>query len=298
MEEIRTDLAFESRNFYLSRNNIKDLPETKIETEENEIYKINRVSISSDSAASKIGKKKGNYITIHSKHISSGLFTEDLSLVLAKELSSLIPKGKEKGLAFVAGLGNKSVTPDALGPEVLTMLIVTRHLSDEFPKDSSLSSLCALAPGVLGITGIESAEIFKAVAQKVKPDYVIAIDALASASPSHVGTTIQISDTGINPGSGVHNRRSALNEDSLGVPVIALGVPTVSDSKSVILNTFSPLIKEELIEEVLKKEESNLMVTPKNIDAIILRAAAILSRGINLSVHKGLQYNEITEYIS
>ncbi len=298
MEEIRTDLAFESRDFYLAKNNLRHLPEAKTEAEENEIYKINRVFISSNSAAEKIGKKKGKYITIHSPHISSGLYTEELSLVLAKELSALLPHDKEKSLAFVAGLGNKSVTPDALGPQTLSMLIVTRHLAHEFPKDSSLSALCALAPGVLGITGIESAEIFKAVSEKVKPDYIIAIDALASASPSHVGTTIQLSDTGINPGSGVQNRRSALNEETLGVPVIAIGVPTVSDSASVIISAFSPHVSRDILEDVLKNEGNNLIVTPKNIDAIILRASAILSRGINLSVHKGLDYDDITEYIS
>ncbi len=298
MEEIRTDLAFESRNFYLTKNNLKELSDAKVETEENEIYKINRVFVSSDSAAEKIGKKKGKYITIHSEHISSGLYTEELSIALSKELSSLLPNTDKKSLAFVAGLGNTAVTPDAVGPKTLSMLIVTRHILENFKTDESLSPLCALAPGVLGITGIESAEIFKAVAGRVKPDYIIAIDALASASPSHVGTTIQLSDTGINPGSGVNNRRTALNEETLGVPVIALGVPTVSDSKSVIISTFSKIISEDVLNNILRKEEKNLIVTPKNIDAIILRASAILSRGVNLAVHKGLDYRQITEYIS
>lgn len=306
MNEIRTDLAFESRNFYLKEKCVTEIPGIKAESVKSDIYSVTRVIIETKDAAEKINKPVGKYITIHSPHIKTGLYTKELSEALAKELSSLIPKTKKAPLTFVAGLGNSKVTPDAIGPMVLSSLIVTRHLRDS-AEDLNLSPLSALAPGVLGITGIETAEILQAVKDKIKPDYIIAIDALASRSASNVGCTIQISDTGISPGSGVNNRRNALNEETFALPVIALGVPTVSDSSAILYDTLKELsdkisennypLSDEMIKSLIHTNE-NLMVTPKDIDAIVMRASAILSRGINLCIHDKLSYEEISDYIS
>ncbi len=309
MSEIRTDLALESRNFYFRRNNIRELNGIVVNTVKTDIYTKTEVFVQTKEASEKIGKPLGNYITIQSEYIESGLYTEELSTVLSEELTKLLPRHKEEPLIFVAGLGNRAVTPDALGPEVVSSLIVTRHLPEKSKKDLSLSHLSALAPGVLGITGIESSEIIYAVSEKIKPDCIIAIDALASGSASHVGCTIQLSDTGINPGSGVHNRRTALNEKTLGVPVISVGVPTVSDISSILCEAFEEIIdaskpglseaeKKEVLKNFLTMHSEDSMVTPKNIDAVISRAALILSRGINLAVHENLDYSSISDYTS
>lgn len=310
MTEMRTDLAFEARDFYLNRQNAKTIDGIKAETKESDNYKITRVKIETENAAEKLKKPMGNYITIHSKHITTGLFTEALSEILADELSKIMPKRDKKSLVFAAGLGNDKVTPDSIGPKVISELIVTRHIFNSSPEDISyLSPLCALAPGVLGITGIETAEIFRAVSEKVMPDFIIAIDALASASSLNVGTTIQLSDTGINPGSGVNNRRSALNQKTLGVPVIVIGVPTVADSCSAAAeavrnealkenSVISKEAAEKIAENILSDYSGEMMVTPKNIDAIVSRASVIISRAINMAVHKELSYTDVTDYVS
>ena len=309
MNEIRTDLALESRNFYLKQNNLKELDGITANIEKTDIYTKTEVSIKTKEASEKIGKPSGNYITIQSEFIESGLFTEELSAVFSSELIKLIPCRKKNPLIFAAGLGNLAVTPDALGPKVVSSLIVSRHLPEKSKNDLSLSHLSALAPGVLGITGIETAEIIHSIAEKIKPDCIIAIDALASASASHVGCTIQLSDTGINPGSGVNNRRTALNEDTLGVPVISVGVPTVSDISSILKGAFEEIInvsgislsdeeKRTALNRFLVMHSENAMVTPKNIDAVISRAALILSRGINLAVHRNLDYHTLSDYTS
>ncbi len=309
IKDIRTDLAFEAGNFYMKKNNLKTLPGVESYTIKNGIYTVTHVKIQNKEASLKIGKPMGNYITIHSEHIKTGLFTEELSLILAEELKKLIPKNKKNPLILAAGLGNTAVTPDSIGPKVVSSLIITRHLSPSAATDLSLSPLCALAPGVLGITGIETAEIFSCLAEKISPDCVIAIDALASRDSSHVGCTIQLSDTGINPGSGVNNRRAALNESTLQVPVIVVGIPTVSDASAVLHDAISDILvsanaligdseSEKIIDEYLSSNSENMMVTPKNIDAIIHRASVILSRGINLAVHKELDYQSVSDYIS
>lgn len=310
MTEMRTDLAFEARDFYFRGQSVKSIEGIKFETEESDHYKITRVKIETKEASEQLKKPVGNYITIHSKHITTGLFTEALSEILAGELSKIMPKRNKNSLVFAAGLGNDKVTPDAIGPKVVSELIVTRHIFNSSPEDISyLNPLCALAPGVLGITGIETAEIFRSVTDKVKPDFIIAIDALASASSLNVGTTIQLSDTGINPGSGVNNRRSALNKETLGVPVIVIGVPTVSDSccaaAEVLRNEAlkeNPVISEEsadkLAENILSDYSGQMMVTPKNIDAIVSRASVIISRAVNMAVHPELSYTDVTDYVS
>ncbi len=309
MTFLRTDLAFEAGSFYLKQKKDAKNEGITIKTHENDFCSVTDVLIENETAAAKIQKSVGRYITIKSPHISYGTETERLCKVFAESLSSLFPSLSPSSLIFVVGLGNSKVTPDALGPDVLRRLIVTRHfLSDKDKSDDFLHPLCALSPGVLGITGIETAEIVKSVSEKVKPDLIIAIDALASRSPSHVGETIQLSDTGINPGSGVNNRRNALNEKTLGVPVIAVGVPTVSDSSSILYdavynalsktNMYSDAELDEKASEIVSEKSDSMMVSPKNIDAVIERSALIISRGINMAVHPSLSYSEVVDYTS
>lgn len=285
MLEVRTDLAFESHSLTLKKNRAEKIDGIFSETEKESTHSVTRVTVKTEAAAKKIKKPVGSYITLHSKHISSGLFTEELSKALGNELKKLLPKTESAPLVLVAGLGNSAVTPDCVGPRVLSELIITRHIKKADEGFFDLRPVCALAPGVLGITGMESAEIFSAVCEKVKPDIIIAVDALAAGDIANLGTTIQLSDTGISPGSGVHNRRNALNRETLNVPVIALGIPTVCD-----LSAVQPSASQQYSESI--------MVTPKNIDAIISRACTVISRGLNLALQDGLSYSEIVDFTS
>ena len=192
-----------------------------------------------------IGKPIGTYITIESPELIH--FDEDTeektSRLFSEELSYLINPDSNKTI-LVVGLGNWNVTPDALGPKVVSKLMITRHLKELMPEqvEEGVSTVCALSPGVLGITGIETGEIILGVASQIKPDVIIAIDALASRKMERVSTTIQLSNTGISPGSGVGNKRMGLNEKLLGVPVIAVGVPTVVDAATMANDTIDLVI--------------------------------------------------------
>jgi spore protease len=226
---------------------------------------------------------------------------------------------------MVVGLGNRSVTPDALGPKVISRILVTRHIKQELPEalgsEGEVRSVCAITPGVMGITGIETAEIIKGVADKVKPDIIIAIDALAARRTSRINAAIQVSDTGINPGSGMGNKRAALNEQTLGCPVIAIGVPTVIDAATLVndamdrildtmiaaapeggsfYETLKSLEREEkyyVIAEALNPYAGNMFVTPKEVDSVIDRLANIISNAINIALHPGIGQEDINKYI-
>lgn len=285
MFEVRTDLAFESHNMILKNNRSEKTDGIASQTEKYDTHSITRVKVKTKSAAEKIKKPIGSYVTLHSEHISSGLFTEELSKALASELKAFLPHEQSYPLVLVAGLGNSAVTPDSIGPRVVSELIITRHIKKADEGFFSLRPVCALAPGVLGITGMESAEIFSAVCDKIKPDIIIAVDALAAADIENLGTTLQLSDTGISPGSGVHNRRNALNRETLNAPVIALGIPTVCDLAAVQPSAATAY-------------GESIMVTPKSIDAIVSRASTIISRGLNLALQSDLSYSEITDFTS
>ncbi|MCR4718347.1 MAG: GPR endopeptidase, partial [Firmicutes bacterium] len=210
---------------------------------------------------------------------------------------------------LVVGLGNKYITPDALGPKAVSYLVVTNHIKqgNDFLGDS-FSRVCAVVPGVLGTTGIETTDIIKGVADKIKPDLIIAVDALASRSMDRISNTVQISDTGISPGSGVENKREGVNEEALGVKVIAIGVPTVVDAATVASDSIDAALEEqngdfekisrEKIYSALAKNVGNMMVTPKDIDSVIEKASKTVANGINLALHKNLSLEEIESYIS
>ena len=204
---------------------------------------------------------------------------------LAAEIESFIPEGD----ILVAGLGNNDITPDALGPQAAAKVLATRHLRDELDNDeeqflTSLRRVSSFAGGVLGQTGIESAEMIRAICRELKPAAVIAVDALACSDVSRLGTTIQISDSGISPGSGVANTRRELSQRVLGVPVIAVGVPTVVDMHTIVRSFTEAEIGEEL---------PNMMVTPRDIDRLTERASQLIAFGINLALQPTMSFEDV-----
>ncbi len=246
--EVRTDLALEAHQSATEKFNESNIPGVEMTTEDTADIKITRLHVLDDEGAKSIGKVPGKYITIE----IPGLRRQDSELnhrvtqTFAKELQHFL---KEIDIAddatcLIIGLGNWNVTPDALGPKVVENLLVTRHLFELMPEnvDPNYRNVSALSPGVLGITGIETGDIVFSVVNETKPDFVIAVDALASRSLERVNTTIQISDSGIHPGSGIGNKRKAISRETLHIPVIAIGVPTVVDAVSVASDTIDFLL--------------------------------------------------------
>jgi spore protease len=251
-----------------------------------ENFKITEIEIENDECGQKIGKPKGHYVTLENSSLS--LFSGDYNNMV-HELSEEIGKFIPKGHIMVSGLGNDDITPDALGVYTAENIIATRHLKGEMQEDEffrSLRPVSVLVSGVIGNTGIETMEIIKSVTDKIKPSAVIAVDALACADMSRLGTTIQISDSGICPGSGVQNKRKELSAKTLGVPVIAIGVPTVMDMYTIIENCTGKNADENI---------PNMLVTPKDIDKIINHCSMLISMGINLALQDNLSFEDIEE---
>lgn len=327
-KNIRTDLALEAHELVREQSaNVAaeaGLPGIEIENAGTNQIRVSRVRVVSPQGEASIGKPMGNYITLEVpglKENDQDLF-ENTCKMLARELSPLF-KISEKAAALIVGLGNWNVTPDALGPKVVSSVMVTRHLLEYVPEqvDKGVRPVCAIAPGVLGITGIETGEIIRGIVDRVKPELIIAIDALASRKLERVSTTIQISDTGISPGSGVGNKRMELSQKTLGIPVIAIGVPTVVDAATMANDTIDMVIdsmisqapkdsafynmlkgmdrneKYNMIQEVLKPYSANLIVTPKEIDDIIERISKIIANGLNIALHKGIGLDDVNRYV-
>lgn len=311
--EKRTDLALEAHEIYAEEQQVDKINGVDISTFKKDGISVTRVKILNDDGRRALKKPIGDYVTLEIPeyvHETQENF-DSIIKMFSKELARMMPKRTKDSVILVVGLGNRNITADALGPKVVDGLLVTRHLFDLMPEDISdgLVPVCAISPGVLGITGIETNEIIKGVTQRVKPDVIIAIDALASRSISRVMTTIQLSNTGIKPGGGVGNERGGLDIETLGVPVIAIGVPTVVDAATMANDTIDMVIesisshtqkgtafykmleeidkneKYALIDEVLKKSFVNLVVTPKEVDEIIDDLAEIISDGINICMH-------------
>ncbi len=244
-------------------------------------FQITEIRITDSAAGKAFGKPQGTYITLSGGSLSG--FSEyypEMTEEFALELRKLLP---EEGLVFVAGLGNQQITPDALGVRVTEKIIATRHLQQELAAEEeeflrNLRPVSALAGGVLGQTGIESAELIQAVAEKIHPSVILAVDALACTAPERLGRTIQIADTGIAPGSGVSNHRTALNRETLGVPVIGIGVPTVINTR------------------YLSETAPEMTVAPRDIDRLVTQAAHLLGCGINLAVHPEMHYADIANF--
>ena len=326
MINIRTDLVLEAREIY--KENHKNEPDIDgievVEESENDI-KVTTIKVKDQNGAEKIGKPKGNYITIDIPKFTAydGETMDRVSIVLSEVLERLITIDIEKTV-LVVGLGNWQVTPDALGPKVTEKIMITRHLKTIMPEiiDDSVRPVCSVEPGVLGITGIETAEIIKGVVEKIKPDLVICIDALAARRVERVNATIQIGDTGISPGAGVGNNRKQINEENLGVKVIAIGVPTVVDAVTITNDTIDLVVdsliknssngtefykmlksldkneKENLIKEVTaSKNNTDMIVTPKDIDLIINSLSKIIANGINMALQPNIDMEEINKFM-
>ncbi len=302
-------MADEANAIYKGKKSYIDGVDTEYITDDS--VSITKVYITNENGEKEIGKPIGTYVTIDSPDIRAN--DEEICQktidILTRELKSMM-KINNDATVLVVGLGNWNVTPDALGPKVVSELKVTRHLFQHLPEsvNDDMRPMCAVSPGVLGITGIETGEIVKGVVDMVKPDIVIAIDALASRRMDRISTSIQIADTGISPGSGIGNKRKALDKAYLGVPVIAVGVPTVVDAATVANDAIELLIecidqnlddnaklksfvkmfdtdgRYPLIKEVLSPYVGDLVVTPKEVDGIIEEVSHIIASSINNAV--------------
>lgn len=270
--------------------------------------RITRVKVMNEEGARALGKKPGNYTTVEMPGRFYGMqkIYEDMCRVCAKELKKLTDPflKDDDSSVFVVGLGNWNITADALGPKVVKSLMVTRHLKEYIPEeiDEGIRPVSAFAPGVLGITGIETAELVKGVSDKLKPDLIIAIDALCSRRAERVNSTVQFCDTGITPGEGVGNKRKAMDYECLGVPVIAIGVPTVVDASAIADETLEAVEKcsdAKMAEEVydfVSERFGNMIVAPKEVDAVTDDLSRVIANGINISLHSGIKLSDIDKY--
>lgn len=324
---IRTDLAIEVTEMLTSQDKVSNIEGVEVnieESKENDIV-VTWVKILNEVGEKSMGKPVGNYVTIESSAMKENdvLAHEKIVDIFSKNLIKLCNLSSNSTILLV-GLGNWNVTPDALGPKVISKTLVTRHLKDILPEeiDEAVRPVSAISPGVMGITGIETSEIVKGVVERLKPDIVIAIDALAARKSSRINSTIQMSDTGVAPGAGLGNKRKVLNQETLGVPVIAIGVPTVVDAGTLVNDTIDILIdsilaevkngsefyemlkdldKEEkynLISQVLNPYTGNLFVTPKEVDAVIERLSKIIANAINIAMHPAIDFDDINRYLN
>jgi spore protease len=262
---------------------------------------ITEVNIETQKAANALGKPRGTYITIEAAQMieeDTG-YHREISKVLSRELKKFLPENYSNSKILIVGLGNRQVTPDALGPKVIDHLFITRHLIKEYGKYllefDKCCSVSGIVPGVMAQTGMESVEIMKGVVRETKPDVILVIDALAARSVKRLNRTIQITDTGIIPGSGVGNYRNAINQEHLGVPVIAIGIPTVVDAATIVADTFAAFAEqmegredagedmEEKIRQMISPKLNTMYVTPKDIDEAVERLSFTISEGLNMT---------------
>ena len=297
--QIRTDLAMEAIGPDGARGKAR-YPGVKVAVWEESGIQITEVVIDEEAGSRMMGKPLGRYITLECGEVRTGNpeTRRAVSSLLAEELTRMLPGGDQP--VMVVGLGNRQVTPDALGPMTVDRTLVTRHIFQELPDsvDDRMQPVCAIAPGVLGVTGIETLEMVSALAERVKPRAVIAIDSLAAREVARVGTAIQLTDTGIQPGSGVGNHRRALNRNAVGVPVIALGVPTVIYASTIVRDALGKLGGEQddldkLTDDMLRNATGDMIVTPREVDDLVEDVAGIVALGINQALHPGLSESEI-----
>ena len=267
---------------------------------------VSTVIIETENAAKAMGRPRGTYVTIEAPQmaVEEDENHRDISVELEKAIRQMMPE-KEELSVLVVGLGNREVTPDALGPRVVDNLFITRHIMNEFGryafKDEDVVKVSGIVPGVMAQTGMECVEILRGVVKETSPDFVITVDALAARNVRRLGRTIQLTDTGITPGSGIGNHRNAINASSIGVPVISLGVPTVVDAATIVSDAMTTLIeamslsdlkeldereRQELARELLSPQLNGLFVTPKNIDDSIKSLSFLISEGLNAALCK------------
>ncbi len=278
----RTDMAHEALQHY------PELRGVEVENESKGRMRISRIRVSTAEAERKLDKPRGRYITLTmpKEGLSCKEVRQEAGRCLAAELAALMGEVQS---VLVVGLGNRQVTPDALGPQTIESLFVTRHVQNHFPEmlPEGTRTVSAFAAGVMGVTGVETAEAVTGIASVLKPDLIVAVDALASSESDHVGTMVQLNDTGISPGAGVGNFRTGLNRNTLGVPVIAVGIPLVLTAESILYTGLIRMNARDLFRKAGKKlgdEFLSMCVTPKDIDAMVKDGASILSYGLNLSL--------------
>ena len=313
---IRTDLALEEKErFESDQVEVQGVVLEEEYDKEREIS-VTTVRIETENGAKTMGKPVGTYLTIEAPNLSSpdeGIHrevSEELAKYLIEVMEKIIPESEHDKEVLVIGLGNRQATPDALGPYVADNLNVTRHIVKEYGKYAALEEMncvvSAIVPGVMAKTGMETAEIIKGVVRETKPDLLIVIDALAARNSRRLNRTIQIADTGINPGSGVGNYRNAITKETIGVPVIAIGVPTVVDAVTIVSDTMENLLsaletseslkgvglvlggyseaeKYELIKELIAPNLNSMFMTPKDRDETVKRLSYTISEGLNLA---------------
>ena len=313
---IRTDLALEEKErFESDQVEVQGVVLEEEYDKEREI-RVTTVRIETENGAKTMGKPVGTYLTIEAPNLSSpdeGIHrevSEELAKYLIEVMEKIIPESEHDKEVLVIGLGNRQATPDAHGPYVADNLNVTKHIVKEYRKYAALEEMncvvSAIVPGVMAQTGMETAEIIKGVVRETKPDLLIVIDALAARNSRRLNRTIQIADTGINPGSGVGNYRNAITKETIGVPVIAIGVPTVVDAVTIVSDTMENLLsaletseslkgvglvlggyseaeKYELIKELISPNLNSMFMTPKDIDETVKRLSYTISEGLNLA---------------
>lgn len=322
---IRTDLALEAREF-AARKMGEQIPGIATESEESQGIRVTRMDVETEQGARAIGKMQGHYVTIEVPELrgKDSDLQDRVATRFAQEFEKFLNKLNIPADAkvLIIGLGNWNVTPDALGPIVVENVLVTRHLFQLMPDKvrPGYRQVSALAPGVMGLTGIETSEIVQGIVEKSRPDLVIAIDALASKALERVNTTIQIADTGIHPGSGIGNKRKGINRETLGIPVIAVGVPTVVYASTIVNSAIELLVHHvkqrthntrevfgvldslpeeerlQFVKEVLGPLGQDLLVTTKEIDAFIEDIANVIASGLNAALHEAVDSDNVAAY--
>lgn len=294
----RTDLALEAREIWQeSTEKTTRLSGVKAKKQTLEGYPLTRVEILNDKGAAALGKPKGTYLTVDLTTFwkRKSDFFERAVRAVGGQLKTMVPP---KGPALIVGLGNGAMTPDAIGPLSADHILVTRHLIAAMPRHfSGFRPVAVFRTGVLGTTGVESAEAVRGLIEQVHPAMVIAIDALASRRVGRVCSTVQLSDTGIIPGSGVGNHRAALNQETLGIPVFSIGVPTVVDSATLAADLLEEAGIAEIDAEKLRSSQQNLMVTPRDIDAQVRDLGKVIGYSINWAL-QDLEIEEMTALLS
>lgn len=301
---IHTDLALEDKERFESDNvEISGVSVEEIYNKEKEMQ-ITTVKILTENGAKVMRKPVGTYITMEAPNMT--IPDDEYQMRVAEELAiyleELLQIEKKDYTVLVVGLGNRNVTPDALGPKVVEELHVTRHIIREYGKyamdEKEAHMVSAIAPGVMAQTGMESSEIVKGIVEEIKPDFVIAIDALAARNTRRLNRTIQIADTGINPGSGVGNHREGITKETLGIPVVALGIPTVVSASTIVRDTMESMMEDWEPEEKYKAFDSliaphlhGMFVTPKDIDETIERLGVLVAEALNILFSKELRHS-------
>lgn len=280
---IRTDLAVEFAADKINMDN-----GIKIKTYIHGFVKVTKVDILTEKAANIIGKPIGKYITFETERKINIFDTDDLFEIIADELNKLILK--ISGAVLVVGIGNITVTPDALGPKAAEHIMATRHISKDFAVRyglNGLRSVSVISPGVLGQTGIEVKEIIEGTIERIRPELIILIDALAAREVSRLGNTVQLSNTGISPGSGVGNERTELSENTLGVRCVSIGVPTVVDASTLCYD----------LSGTENAEHDSFIVTPRDIDRIIEKSSKTIANSINITLQPSIDREFLTSYV-